>query len=101
MSSTVEVVDQGAANAYEQERDRKAWNLPARPQERDIPLLNPDAENGLDWEAFSATYFPGSRRHDLGAIVAYAAYKRGSPEGSDHAEVADRTIPQPPLEAWE
>jgi hypothetical protein len=35
-----------------------------------------DAPAGLDWQAFSAAYFPGSRRHNLKAIVAYGAYKR-------------------------
>ena len=34
------------------------------------------APAGLDWQAFSAAYFPQRRRHDLGAIVAYAAYRR-------------------------
>jgi hypothetical protein len=28
----------------------------------------------LDWEAFSAAYFPGRRRHDLEALTAYSAY---------------------------
>jgi hypothetical protein len=31
---------------------------------------------GLDWQAFSAAYFPGRRRHDLEALTAYGAYKR-------------------------
>jgi hypothetical protein len=31
----------------------------------------------LDWDAFSARYFPGRRRHDLDAIAAYGAYKQG------------------------
>jgi hypothetical protein len=31
---------------------------------------------GLDWQAFSAVYFPGRRRHDLEAITAYGSYKR-------------------------
>jgi hypothetical protein len=35
-----------------------------------------DAPAGLDWQAFSAAYFQGSRRHNLEAIVAYGAYKR-------------------------
>jgi len=35
-----------------------------------------DAPAGLDWQAFSAAYFPGSRRHNLEAIVAYGAYER-------------------------
>ena len=30
----------------------------------------------LDWERFSAAYFPGSRRHNLKAIAAYGAYRR-------------------------
>jgi len=32
--------------------------------------------DGLDWQRFCAAYFPGSRRHDFTAIVAYGAYKR-------------------------
>ena len=30
----------------------------------------------LDWDAFSARYFPGQRRHDLDAVAAYGAYKQ-------------------------
>lgn len=30
----------------------------------------------LDWEAFTALYFPNCRRHDLVAATAYAAYRR-------------------------
>ena len=30
----------------------------------------------LDWQRFLSAYFPGSGRHDLRAITAYAAYKR-------------------------
>lgn len=42
--------------------------------------------DGLNWQRFSAAYFPGRRRHDLEALTAYSAYKRtreadaGSPE---------------------
>ena len=32
--------------------------------------------DGLDWQRFSAAYFPGRRRHDLEALTAYAAYRR-------------------------
>ena len=35
-----------------------------------------DAPDGLDWQAFSVTYFPGRRRHDLEALTAYGAYRR-------------------------
>ena len=31
----------------------------------------------LDWDAFSARYFPERRRHDLDAVAAYGAYKQG------------------------
>lgn len=31
----------------------------------------------LDWDAFSARYFRGRRRHDLDAIAAYGAYRQG------------------------
>jgi hypothetical protein len=31
---------------------------------------------GLDWLSYTDAYFPGRRRHDLEAIVAYAAYRR-------------------------
>ena len=31
---------------------------------------------GLDWQAFSAAYFPGRRRHDLQAMTAYGTYRR-------------------------
>ena len=30
---------------------------------------------GLDWQSFSAAYFPGRRRHDLEALTAYCAYR--------------------------
>jgi hypothetical protein len=132
MSPAVEIVDRAAANAREQERDRKEWNLPARSVETDS-RVSPDqddshdaeasppdplvheilkvditAENqraavqdGLSWEGFSAKYFPESRRHNLKAIVAYGAYKRGSPQGRENAEMADTMIREGPLEAWE
>jgi hypothetical protein len=32
--------------------------------------------DGLDWRSFSAAYFPGRRRHDLEALIAYGAYSR-------------------------
>ena len=30
----------------------------------------------LNWDAFSARYFPGRPRHDLKAVAAYGAYKQ-------------------------
>jgi hypothetical protein len=35
-----------------------------------------EVPDGLDWQRFRAAYFPGSRRHNFTAIVAYGAYKR-------------------------
>jgi hypothetical protein len=37
----------------------------------------PEAEEALDWQAFSARYFPERRRHDSEAVSAYTAYKQG------------------------
>jgi hypothetical protein len=39
-------------------------------------MLRSTGEDHLDWEHFSAAYFPGSGRHNLKAIAAYGAYKR-------------------------
>jgi hypothetical protein len=30
----------------------------------------------LDWESFSSACYPGRRRHDLEALIAYGAYRR-------------------------
>jgi hypothetical protein len=32
--------------------------------------------DGLDWQSFSSAYYPGRRRHDLEALIAYGAYRR-------------------------
>ena len=32
--------------------------------------------DGLDWQSFSAACFPGRRRHDLEALIAYGVYRR-------------------------
>jgi hypothetical protein len=49
-------------------------NVAAAGEPEDVPA-------GLDWQAFSAAYFPGSRRHNLKAMVAYGAYKRSRGAG--------------------
>jgi hypothetical protein len=46
-----------------------------------------------------AACFPGRRRHDLEALVAYTAYKRRSPEGSERPELEDEILESVPLEA--
>ena len=92
MSPTVEVVDQAAANAQVRERDRKAWNLPVRPMktDSDVAPVQSDSDSGLDGESFRGRYFPGRRRHNLRAIVAYGAYKRGSPEVSETVKLPNQ-----------
>jgi hypothetical protein len=47
-----------------------------------------DAPAGLDWQAFSAAYFSGSRRHNLKARVAYGAYKRSLGAGEQQPSEA-------------
>jgi hypothetical protein len=49
------------------------------PKTLSSPLPDPgptDSAENLDWEEFSARYFPGRRRHDLEALTAYSAYRR-------------------------
>ena len=41
------------------------------------PLRAEEAQDALDWEAFSNRYFPGRRRHDMEALTAYATYTQG------------------------
>jgi hypothetical protein len=53
------------------------------------------ASSGLDWQAFSARYFPGRPRHDLEALTAYGAYRRLRVV----APASEGTSPA--LEAWE
>ena len=43
----------------------------------------------LDWNAFSAAYFPGRRRHDFAALTAYASHRRvRRVPGADRVEPA-------------
>jgi hypothetical protein len=55
--------------------------------------LDENVPSGLDWQAFSAAYFPGSRRHNLKAIVAYGAYRRSCAAGQQRASEAARSKP--------
>ncbi len=61
-----------AARTDDRERDQIAWNTPRSTEEE--PAAPPSAN--LDWDGFSQAFYPESRRHDLAAIAAYAAYKR-------------------------
>jgi hypothetical protein len=46
-------------------------------------LLAADAAEGLDWDGFATNYVRGRRRHNLRALSAYAAYRRGREWGSN------------------
>jgi hypothetical protein len=46
---------------------------------------------GLDWQAFTAAYFPGRRRHDLEALTAYGAYRRSHAVDERPSRQATRT----------
>ena len=95
--------------------DRIAWNPPRRPlmevrtspgspapapphelassSSAIVPLdqerLHADeaALHGLDWQGFLARHFPGRRRHDLEALIAYGAYKSSNVAGRQPGEV--------------
>jgi hypothetical protein len=66
-----------------------------------------DAPDGLDWQTFSAAYFPGRRRHDLEALTAYGAYRRShavdEPSADDAArmEAASCAAGSTALQEWE
>jgi hypothetical protein len=55
--------------------------------------LDENVPSGLDWQAFSAAYFPGTRRHNLRAIVAYGAYRRSPTAGAQQTSESARFRP--------
>jgi hypothetical protein len=65
------------------------------------------ASSGLDWQAFSAAYFPGRRRHDLEALAAYGAHRRShsgsAPVGDEPVAIAPGrgTVGTGALRNWE
>ena len=56
------------------ERDQVAWNLPRASEDESASPPSMD----FDWVGFSRAFYPGSRRHNLQAITAYAAYRRSA-----------------------
>jgi hypothetical protein len=52
-------------------------DVPQNGRERASVLPAPDRGEKLDWDAFSARYFPGRKTHDLDAVAAYGAYRQG------------------------
>jgi hypothetical protein len=66
------------------EAERRSWTVvepahPAADQVTPIVTSGAHAPAGLDWQAFSAAYFPGRRRHNLEAVAAYGVYRRSHP----------------------
>jgi hypothetical protein len=57
----------------------------------------------LDWQAFSARYFPDGQRHDFGVVKAYEAYRNGSPmeEPSRPGTRPRRRGQERAVEVWE
>lgn len=138
MTRVLVPAEQAEVTAAEQERLREAWNPPRQPmsartyispdaQEDALPeelairppwtigpardinrTQNYTPDHGLDWEGFSAAYFPGSRRHDLKAITAYGAYKRSgvveersATEASRRREADRSSTRTSAVESWE
>ena len=69
------------------------------------------APDGLEWQDFSARYFPGRRRHDLEALTAYGTYRcrsrpprHASGEGAQAdrpAQADDAVLVAGAVHAWE
>jgi hypothetical protein len=51
----------------------------------------PALTDALDWQAFCAAYLPAQRRHDLGAVAAYGAYRRSHDVGERSPDAAGPT----------
>jgi hypothetical protein len=120
----------------ERELDREAWNLPRQPAVRATTLASPGSQKtvprdelatspsrtsmsmpdrtlrrtegqGLDWKGFVAAHFPGTGRHNLSAITAYAAYRRphlagsSSPPSTSTRKQGEFSEAGASVEAWE
>ena len=66
-----EATTEWALDLKRQERNREAWNLPRAVQTR----ASGTHRDGLNWAEFRERYYPGSRRHNFEAIVAYGDYR--------------------------
>lgn len=65
------------------------------------PVLAADGAAGLDWDGFATRYVGGRHRHNIEALAAYAAYRRGREWGSNGHPKASRprlrVVPEDPL----
>ena len=56
----------------------------------------------LDWQAFCAVHFPGGRRHNLEAVVAYGAYRKSlEPELTQIETTENGRAEATALRGWE
>jgi hypothetical protein len=88
VQSLNETAARAAVGADQVERDREAWSPPRAPVGT---VAHRVRQRGLDWEDFRDLYYPGTRRHNFRAILAYGAYKKSTPTCNEGAS----------LEAWE
>ena len=65
----------GGDEATRDERCTMTHLLPTAASAPEVPAAG--IGEMLDWDAFSARYFPGRSRHDLDAVAAYGAYRKG------------------------
>jgi hypothetical protein len=88
-------------SAGDRERDEKAWNLPRQAPIEPVPqtVSHGTDEEGLDWNSFVATRFPGSRRHNFTALVAYSDYKRSLGTSEERGSEATPNAEAPSIEA--
>ena len=84
LTATLTASAQAALREDHQDLDREAWNLPRAPVETAARGVR---QGGLDWEGFRDLYYPGSRRHNFEAIVAYGAYKKSITAAGDSASL--------------
>ena len=76
----------GDAKHVEVKGAKRTAFRPKGPATNDCPpagATSARGSGGLDWQAFTAAYFPGRRRHDLEAVTGYAAYKRSRDAGAE------------------
>ena len=69
-----------------------AAERPMTNQVASAPASSREVPDGLDWHTFSAASFPGRRRHDLQAVIAYGAYRR--------SYAVDEHTPETPPGSW-
>ena len=95
----------GFAGASKFDAERKR---PVTESAQSAVASSADAPDGLDWQTFSADYFPGRRRHDLEALTAYGAYRRSrtlddrpSRQATQMEEAEGGAAGSPGLQDWE